>query len=123
MPADALAFDPAATCIPAHVRSDSGDHQSEIAGKEDRAMVGAILRGAAELQFQNATGRRLASDTSDPKMFPAGLDARVSTKDHQTRAMRSRAMREYARRGWTIPLQVREVNSGAVQGGRSRELK
>jgi DNA invertase Pin-like site-specific DNA recombinase len=50
------------------------------------------------------------------KMFRAGLYARVSTNDQQTLAMQNRAMREYAaRRGWTIAMQVREVNSGAVQ--------
>ena len=49
-------------------------------------------------------------------MLRAGLYARVSTIDQQTLAMQNRAMREYAvRRGWTIALQVREVNSGAVQ--------
>jgi putative DNA-invertase from lambdoid prophage Rac len=51
-----------------------------------------------------------------PKMFRAGLYARVSTNDQQTLAMQNRAMREYAaRRGWTIALQIREVNSGAVR--------
>src|SRR5213593_409656 len=51
-----------------------------------------------------------------PKMFRAGLYARVSTNDQQTLAMQNRAMREYAaRRGWTIALQVREVNSGAAK--------
>src|SRR4029078_11887181 len=50
------------------------------------------------------------------KMFRAGLYARVSTNDQQTLAMQSRAMREYAaRRGWTIAMQVREVNSGAAK--------
>ena len=50
------------------------------------------------------------------KMFRAGLYARVSTDDQQTLAMQIRAMREYAeRRGWTVALQVREVNSGAVR--------
>jgi len=49
-------------------------------------------------------------------MFRAGLYARVSTNDQQTLAMQSRAMREYAaRRGWTIHMQVREVNSGAAK--------
>ena len=49
-------------------------------------------------------------------MFRAGLYARVSTDDQQTLAMQNRAMREYAvRRGWTIALQVREVNSGAAK--------
>ncbi len=50
------------------------------------------------------------------KMLRAGLYARVSTNDQQTLAMQNRAMREYAaRRGWTIVLQVREVNSGAAK--------
>src|SRR5678815_4401114 len=50
-----------------------------------------------------------------PKMFRAGLYARVSTNDQQTLAMQNRAMREYtARRGWTVAIQVREVNSGAA---------
>jgi DNA invertase Pin-like site-specific DNA recombinase len=49
-------------------------------------------------------------------MLRAGLYARVSTNDQQTLTMQNRAMREYAaRRGWTIALQVREVNSGAVR--------
>jgi putative DNA-invertase from lambdoid prophage Rac len=49
-------------------------------------------------------------------MFRAGLYARVSTNDQQTLPMQSHAMREYtARRGWTIALQVREVNSGAAK--------
>jgi len=49
-------------------------------------------------------------------MFRAGLYARVSTNDQQTLAIQNRAMREYAtRRGWTIALQIREVNSGAVR--------
>lgn len=49
-------------------------------------------------------------------MFRVGLYARVSTNDQQTLAMQSRAMSEYAaRRGWTIAVQVREVNSGAAK--------
>ena len=49
-------------------------------------------------------------------MLRAGLYARVSTHDQQTLAMQNRAMREYAaRRGWTVVMQVREVNSGAVR--------
>jgi DNA invertase Pin-like site-specific DNA recombinase len=49
-------------------------------------------------------------------MFRAGLYARVSTNDQHTLSMQSRAMREYAaRRGWTIAVQVREVNSGAAR--------
>src|SRR5690242_801681 len=51
-----------------------------------------------------------------PKMFRVGLYARVSTTDQQTLAMQNRAMREYAaRRGWTIAMQVREVNSGTAR--------
>lgn len=49
-------------------------------------------------------------------MLRAGLYARVSTNDQQTLAMQNRAMREYvAHRGWSIALQVREVNSGAAR--------
>ena len=65
-------------------------------------------------------------------MLRAGLYARVSTNDQQTLAMQNRAMREYAaRRGWTITMQIREVNSGAarrearerlLEAGRRREI-
>ena len=51
-----------------------------------------------------------------PKMFRAGLYARVSTNDQQTIPLPMRALREYAaRRGWTIVMQVKEVGSGASQ--------
>ena len=54
-------------------------------------------------------------------MLRAGLYARVSTNDQQTLAMQNRAMRGYAaRRGWTIALQVREVNSGRHDGKPAR---
>ena len=50
------------------------------------------------------------------KMLRVGLYARVSTNDQQTLAMQSRAMGEYAaRRGWSIALQIREINSGAAK--------
>ena len=50
------------------------------------------------------------------KMLRAALYARVSTNDQQTLAMQNRAMREYAARpGWTMAMQVREVNSGATR--------
>jgi DNA invertase Pin-like site-specific DNA recombinase len=50
------------------------------------------------------------------KTFRAGLYARFSTNDQQTLAMQNRAMREYAaRRGWTVALQVGEVNSGVAK--------
>jgi len=56
-------------------------------------------------------------------MFRAGLYARVSTNDQQTLAMQNRAMREYAvRRGWTIVLQIREVNSGVARREAREEL-
>ena len=50
-----------------------------------------------------------------PKMFRAGLYARVSTNDQQTIPLQIRALRDYAaaRRGWTVALQVREIGSGA----------
>src|ERR1017187_1322886 len=51
-----------------------------------------------------------------PRMFRAGLYARVSTNDQQTIPLQIRALREYAaRRGWTIALQMKEVGSGASQ--------
>jgi DNA invertase Pin-like site-specific DNA recombinase len=51
-----------------------------------------------------------------PKMFRAGLYARVSTNDQHTLPMQIRALREYAaRRGWGIAMQMREVGSGAVE--------
>ena len=55
-----------------------------------------------------------------PKMFRAGLYARVSTHDQQTLPPQTHAMREYAaKRGWTIVAQMKEVGSGASQ----RELR
>lgn len=72
----------------------------------------AEKRASENAQSHNVFGQR----HKRPKMFRAGLYARVSTNDQQTLAMQSRAMREYAtRRGWTIALQVREVNSGAAR--------
>jgi predicted site-specific integrase-resolvase len=72
----------------------------------------AAKRASQKAKTRHVFGqsRRLA------KMLRAGLYARVSTNDQQTMAMQNRAMREYAaRRGWTIALQIREVNSGAVK--------
>jgi hypothetical protein len=69
-------------------------------------------RASAKAKSHNVFGRA----RRPAKMLRAGLYARVSTNDQQTLAMQNRAMREYAvRRGWTIALQVREVNSGAVK--------
>ncbi|MBV8820550.1 MAG: recombinase family protein [Acidobacteriaceae bacterium] len=56
-------------------------------------------------------------------MLRAGLYARVSTNDQQTLPMQNRALREYAgRRGWTVAMQVREVNSGAVERKARQQL-
>jgi len=71
-----------------------------------------IKRASQRAKPGNVFGHR----RKQPKMFRAGLYARVSTNDQQTLAMQSRAMREYAaRRGWTIAMHVREVNSGAAR--------
>lgn len=62
------------------------------------------------------TGDVFGQSRRKPKMLRAGLYARVSTSDQQTLPMQNRALREYAaRRGWTITMQVREVNSGAAE--------
>ena len=43
-----------------------------------------------------------------------GLYARVSTHDQQTLSLQRRAMHDYVeRRGWTIAIEVKEVDSGA----------
>jgi putative DNA-invertase from lambdoid prophage Rac len=71
---------------------------------------------AVKRAFPKAKSDNVFGQSRRPaKMFRAGLYARVSTNDQQTLAMQNRAMREYAaRRGWTIAMQVREVNSGAA---------
>jgi DNA invertase Pin-like site-specific DNA recombinase/transposase len=54
--------------------------------------------------------------TSRCTLYRAPAYARVSANDQQTLSMRNRALREYAaRRGLTIALQIREVNSGATK--------
>ncbi len=70
-----------------------------------------IKRASPEAESDHVFGQ----SRRHPKMFRAGLYARVSTNDQQTLAMQNQAMREYARRGWTIAMQVREVNSGAAR--------
>src|SRR5438477_5883594 len=72
---------------------------------------------AAKRPFSRSKSDNVFGQARKPaKMFRAGLYARVSTNDQQTLAMQSRAMWEYAdRRGWTVALQVREVNSGAAR--------
>ncbi|HEY6273041.1 MAG TPA: recombinase family protein [Terriglobales bacterium] len=72
----------------------------------------AARRASQKTKSDNVFGQRRKA----PKMLRVGLYARVSTIDQQTLPMQNRAMREYAaRRGWTIVLQIREVNSGAVK--------
>ena len=72
----------------------------------------AVKRAFPKAKSGNVFGQRRKPE----KMLRAGLYARVSTNDQQTLPMQSRALREYAaRRGWTIALQVREVNSGAAR--------
>jgi putative DNA-invertase from lambdoid prophage Rac len=62
----------------------------------------------------------LGQARKQPKMFRAGLYARVSTLDQQTLPMQMRALRDYAnKRGWIVAMQVKEVGSGAVE----RELR
>ena len=72
---------------------------------------------AAKRAFPKAKSHTVFGQArKQPKMFRAGLYARVSTNDQQTLSMQSRAMREYAaRRGWTIAVNVREVGSGAAK--------
>src|SRR5437016_9719362 len=72
---------------------------------------------AAKRASEKAKSDNVFGQSRKPsKMFRAGLYARVSTNDQQTLPMQSHAMREYAaRRGWTVSLQAREVNSGAVK--------
>src|SRR6059058_6143846 len=72
---------------------------------------------AAKRAFPKAKSDNVFGQARKPaKMFRAGLYARVSTNAQQTLAMQNRAMREYAaRRGWTVAMQVREVNSGAAR--------
>jgi putative DNA-invertase from lambdoid prophage Rac len=71
-----------------------------------------IKRASPEAKSGHVFGQARRS----AKMLRAGLYARVSTNDQQTLPMQSRALREYAaRRGWTVSLQVREVNSGAAK--------
>src|ERR1017187_3186682 len=71
-----------------------------------------IKRASPKAKSDNVFGQRRRPS----KMFRPGLYARVSTNDQQTLAMQNRAMREYAaRRGWTIAMQVREVNPGAAR--------
>src|SRR3979411_1650005 len=72
---------------------------------------------AAKRAFPKAKSDNVFGQSRRPaKMLRAGLYARVSTNDQQTLPMQSRAMRECAaRRGWTIAVQVREVNCGAAK--------
>jgi putative DNA-invertase from lambdoid prophage Rac len=82
--------------------------------------------GSSEMPVKRAPRKTKSADVfgqrrKRPKMFRAGLYARVSTNEQQTLPMQTRALREYAtRRGWNIGMQIREVGSGAVER-KSRE--
>ena len=72
----------------------------------------AAKRAAQRAKSGNVFGQR----RKPTKMLRVGLYARISTIDQQTLPMQLRAMREHAaRRGWTVALQVREINSGAAR--------
>jgi len=71
-----------------------------------------VKRASQKSKSDNVFGH----SRKQPKMFRAGLYARVSTNDQQTLPMQHRALRGYAqKRGWTVVIQVREVGSGASQ--------
>jgi hypothetical protein len=71
----------------------------------------AVKRAAENAKSHNVFGHA----QKPAKMCRAGLYARVSTNDQQTLPMQSRAMWEYAaRRGWTIAMEVREIEAFAT---------
>jgi DNA invertase Pin-like site-specific DNA recombinase len=72
---------------------------------------------AAKHASRNTKSRKVfGQQRRQPKMFRAGLYARVSTDDQQTIPMQMRALRDYAaKRGWTVALQVKEIASGSSQ--------
>jgi len=76
---------------------------------------------AAKRASETAKPKRVFGQRQElPKMFRAGLYARVSTHDQKTLPLQIRAMREYAaKRGWEIAVQIKEVGSCAVE----RELR
>jgi Resolvase, N terminal domain len=92
----------------------------DLAGRKGSSA--ARRSGPPEMAEKRASGK-----TKSPRVFGylskqaqrelrVGLYVRVSTQDQQTIPMQTRALREYAtRRGWTIYLQVREVNSEAAR--------
>jgi DNA invertase Pin-like site-specific DNA recombinase len=71
---------------------------------------------AAKRAFQKAKPQGVfGQGRNQPKVFRAGLYARVSTNDQQTIPLQLRALREYAaRRGWVVAMQIREIVSGAA---------
>src|ERR1700681_2561738 len=83
-------------------------------------MNGPPEKAAKQASEKAKSERVFGHGQKRPKMFRAGLYARVSTFDQHTIPLQIRALREYAaRRGWAIALQVKEVGSGAAQ----RELR
>ena len=78
---------------------------------------------AKQLPKKAKSPRVFGQSHKEPKMFRAGLYARVSTLDQHTLPLQMRAMREYAaQRGWTIAMQVKEVGSGAIARKQRQQL-
>jgi putative DNA-invertase from lambdoid prophage Rac len=90
-----------------------------LAGRKGSSAARQI--GRSEMPIKRASQKAKSRDVyghsrKPPKMFRAGLYARVSTNDQQTLPMQLRALREYvARRGWTTSMQIREIGSGAAK--------
>src|ERR1700730_13382316 len=86
-----------------------------------KGTTAAMQNGPRQMPIKRASqktksGNVFGQARKPAKMFRVGVYAHRSTNDQQTLPMQSRAMREYAaRRGWTVALQVREVNSGAAK--------
>ena len=77
-----------------------------------RRLLMPVKRASQKAKSDNVFGQRRRS----AKMLRVGLYARVSTNDQQTIPLQICALREHAaRRGWTIAMQVREINSGAAR--------
>jgi putative DNA-invertase from lambdoid prophage Rac len=81
-------------------------------GRAERTCCNARKTGIRESKI----GTPFWPRTKAGENVPSGPLCACITEDQNTLAMQNRAMREYAvRRGWTVVMQVREVNSGAVR--------
>lgn len=89
----------------------TGRKRSSAARRIGRAQM-PVKRASQKAKSDNV----FSQSRKQPKMFRAGLYARVSSNDQQTLPMQIRALREYAtRRRWNVAVQVREVGSGAAK--------